>query len=86
MKKENQITHNRLLVEDMIDELVDSEIERLAQVFKTTSEVLSDEEHKELDKIFRFDGITPFDKKSNDLIDLEYKETIDKEYEDAWYR
>ena len=73
-------------MEDKIDELADLEVERLAQVFKTTSEVLSDEEHKELDKIFRFDGITPFDKKSNDLIDLEYKETIDKEYEDAWYR
>ena len=72
--------------EDKLNVLVESEIERLAQVFKTTSEVLSDEEHKELDKIFRFDGITPFDKKSNDLIDLEYKETIDKEYEDAWYR
>ena len=66
--------------DDKINSLVDSEIERLAQVFKTTSEVLSDEEHRELNKIFRFDGITPFDKKSNDLIDLEYKETINKEY------
>ena len=72
--------------DDKINSLVDSEIERLAQVFKTTSEVLSEEEHKELNKIFRFDGITPFDKKSNDLIDLEYNETIYKEYEDAWYR
>tara|TARA_R110000765_G_C18513230_1_gene557072 strand:+ start:181 stop:294 length:114 start_codon:yes stop_codon:yes gene_type:complete len=34
--------------DDKINALVDSEIERLAQVFKTTSEVLSDEEHKEL--------------------------------------
>ncbi len=66
--------------DDKINSLVDSEIERLAQVFKTTSEVLSDEEHRVLNKIFRFDGITPFDKKSNDLIDLEYKETINKEY------
>ena len=71
--------------DDKINSLVDSEIERLAQVFKTTSEVLSDEEHRELNKIFRFDGITPFDKKSNDLIDLEYKETINKEYTNEWY-
>ena len=66
--------------DDKINSLVDSEIERLAQVFKTTSEVLSDKEHRVLNKIFRFDGITPFDKKSNDLIDLEYKEIINKEY------
>ena len=66
--------------DDKINALVDSEIERLAQVFKTTSEVLSDEEDKELVKIFRFKGITPFDKKSNDLIDLEYKEIINRGY------
>ena len=71
--------------DDKINSLVDSEIERLAQVFKTTSEVLSDKEHRVLNKIFRFDGITPFDKKSNDLIDLEYKEIINKEYTNEWY-
>ena len=66
--------------DDKINSLVDSEIERLAQLFKTTSDALTGAEYDSLDRMFRYEGVTPFDKKSNDLIDLEYKETINKEY------
>ena len=66
--------------DDKINSLVDSEIERLAQVFKTTSDVLTGAEYDSLGRLFRFKGITPLDKKSNAMIDLEYKETINKEY------
>ncbi len=70
--------------EDKVDILVASEIERIAQLFKTTSDTLTGAEYDSLDRMFRFNGITPFDKKSNAMIDLEYNETINKEYEDAW--
>ncbi len=70
--------------EDKVDILVASEIERIAQLFKTTSDTLTGAEYDSLDRMFRFNGITPFDKKSNAMIDLDYKETINKEYEDAW--
>tara|TARA_R100001594_G_scaffold2689_2_gene10568 strand:+ start:533 stop:751 length:219 start_codon:yes stop_codon:yes gene_type:complete len=69
--------------EDKVDILVASEIERIAQLFKTTSDTLTGAEYDSLDRMFRFNGITPFDKKSNAMIDLDYKETINKEYEDA---
>tara|TARA_R100000808_G_scaffold17742_1_gene39105 strand:- start:1126 stop:1344 length:219 start_codon:yes stop_codon:yes gene_type:complete len=69
--------------EDKVDILVASEIERIAQLFKTTSDTLTGAEYDSLDRMFRFNGITPFDKKSNAMIDLEYNETINKEYEDA---
>ena len=69
--------------EDKVDILVASEIERIAQLFKTTSDALTSLEYDSLDRMFRFNGITPFDKKSNAMIDLEYNETINKEYEDA---
>ena len=70
--------------EDKIDTLVASEIERVAQLFKPTSDALTDAEYDSLDRMFRYEGVTPFDKKSNAMIDLEYKETTNKEYEDAW--
>ena len=70
--------------EDKIYALVESEIERLAQLFKTTSDALTSLEYDSLERMFMFEGITPFDKKSNAMIDLEYNETINKEYEDAW--
>lgn len=66
--------------DDKINSLVASEIERVAQLFKTTSDALTGAEYDSLDRMFRYEGVTPFDKKSNDLIDLEYKETINKEY------
>ena len=68
--------------EDKEDILVASEIERIAQLFKTTSDALTSLEYDSLDRMFRFNGITPFDKKSNAMIDLDYKETINKEYTD----
>jgi hypothetical protein len=68
--------------EDKVDILVASEIERIAQLFKTTSDALTSLEYDSLDRMFRFNGITPFDKKSNAMIDLDYKETINKEYTD----
>mgnify|MGYP003141931596 FL=1 len=71
--------------EDKVDILVASEIERIAQLFKTTSDALTSLEYDSLDRMFRFNGITPFDKKSNAMIDLDYKETINKEYTDEWY-
>ena len=84
MKKENQITNNRLLVEDMIDELVDWNIENLADLFGARADTLTSLQYNALDRIFRYEGITSFDKKSNDLIDLEYKEMIEikKDWED----
>ena len=71
--------------EDKVDILVASEIERIAEVFKTTSDALTSLEYDSLDRMFRFEGVTPFDKKSNAMIDLDYKETINMEYTDEWY-
>lgn len=68
-------------IDDRIDELVDWEVERLARVFKTTSDVLTDKEHDSLTRIFLYDGITPYDKKSNGMIDLEYKEMMETKKE-----
>ena len=61
-------------MEDKIDELADWEVERLAQVFKTRADVLTGIEYDAVLRIFLYDGITPFSKMSNDLIELEYKE------------
>ena len=72
--------------EDKIDELVDYNIENLADLLGVRSDSLTSLQYTALDRIFRYDGIESFDKKSNALIDLEYKEmeeTINKEYEDA---
>ena len=66
--------NNRLLAEDMIDELVDRNIENLADLFGSRADTLTSLQYTALDRIFRYDGITSFDKKSNALIDLEYKE------------
>lgn len=72
--------------EDKIDELVDYNIENLADLLGVRADSLTSLQYTALDRIFRYDGIESFDKKSNALIDLEYKEmeeTINKEYEDA---
>ena len=66
--------NNRLLAEDMIDELVDRNIENLADLFGSRADTLTSLQYTALDRIFRYDGIESFDKKSNALIDLEYKE------------
>ena len=81
MKKENQITHNRLLVEDMIEELIDWNIENLADLFGARADTLTSLQYDAIDRIFRYDGIVPFDKKTNGLIDLEYKEMMETKKE-----
>ena len=81
MKKENQITHNRLLVEDMIEELIEWNIENLADVFGARADTLTSLQYTAIDRIFRYDGIIPFEKKTNGLVDLEYKEMVETKKE-----
>tara|TARA_R100000005_G_C4970111_1_gene183405 strand:+ start:44 stop:292 length:249 start_codon:yes stop_codon:yes gene_type:complete len=64
-------------MEDKIEELIDWNIENLADLFGSRADTLTDLQHTAIDRIFRYDGITPFDKKSNGLVDLEYKEMIE---------
>ena len=61
-------------MEDKIDELIDWNIGNLADLFGARADTLTSLQYTALDRIFRYDGITSFDKKSNALIDLEYKE------------
>jgi|TARA_R100000234_G_C4916806_1_gene142355 hypothetical protein len=77
MKKENQITHNRLLVEDMIDELVAWNIESLADLFGARADCLTSLQYDALDRIFRYDGIKSFDTMTAKRIDLEYQEMLE---------
>jgi len=63
-----------MTTEDKIDELVDYNIENLADLLGVRADSLTGLQYTALDRIFRYDGITSFDKKSNALIDLEYKE------------
>jgi hypothetical protein len=63
-----------MTTEDKIDELVDWNIESLADLFGVRADTLTSLQYTALDRIFRYDGITSFDKKSNALIELEYKE------------
>ena len=72
-------------MEDKIDELVDWNIESIADMFGSRADTLTSLQYTALDNIFRYHGITAFDKKSNDLINLEYKEMIEtKEKSWAW--
>jgi len=61
-------------MEDKIEELIEWNIESLADLFGSRADTLTSLQYTALDRIFRYDGITSFDKKSNALIDLEYKE------------
>tara|TARA_Y100000593_G_scaffold31447_1_gene62005 strand:- start:658 stop:888 length:231 start_codon:yes stop_codon:yes gene_type:complete len=63
-----------MTTEDKIDELIDWNIGNLADLFGARADTLTSLQYTALDRIFRYDGITSFDKKSNALIDLEYKE------------
>ena len=63
-----------MTTEDKIDELIDYNIENLADLLGVRADSLTSLQYTALDRIFRYDGITSFDKKSNALIDLEYKE------------
>ena len=75
-------TNNRLLAEDMIDELVDRNIENLADLFGSRADTLTSLQYTALDRIFRYDGITPFDKMSNARIELEYNEMLENDFTD----
>ena len=74
--------NNRLLAEDMIDELVDRNIENLADLFGSRADTLTSLQYTALDRIFRYDGITPFDKMSNARIELEYNEMLENDFTD----
>ena len=74
--------NNRLLAEDMIDELVDWNIETLADLFGSRADTLTSLQYTALDRIFRYDGITPFDKMSNARIELEYNEMLENDFTD----
>ena len=63
-----------MTTEDKIDELVDYNIENLADLLGVRADSLTDLQYTALYRIFKHDGIESFDKKSNALIDLEYKE------------
>ena len=74
--------NNRLLAEDMIDELIDYNIENLADLFGSRTDTLTSLQYTALDRIFRYDGITPFDKMSNARIELEYNEMLENDFTD----
>ena len=74
--------NNRLLAEDMIDELIDYNIENLADLFGSRADTLTSLQYTALDRIFRYDGITPFDKMSNARIELEYNEMLENDFTD----
>jgi len=61
-------------MEDKIEELIEWNIESLADLFGSRADTLTSLQYTALDRIFRYDGITSFDKKSNGLIELEYKD------------
>ena len=63
-----------MTTEDKIEELIDYNIENLADLLGVRADCLTSLQYDALDRIFRYDGIESFDKKSNALIDLEYKE------------
>jgi|TARA_R110002020_G_scaffold34137_3_gene104201 hypothetical protein len=68
-------------IDDRIDELVDWNIESLADMFGAKADVLNNLQYDSLTRIFLYDGITPYDKKSNGVIDLEYKEMLETKKE-----
>ena len=72
-------------MEDKIEELIEWNIESIADLFGSRADTLTSLQYDALDRIFRYDGITSFDKKSNDLINLEYKEMIETK-EKSWAR
>ena len=63
-------------MEDKIEELIEWNIENLADVFGARADTLTSLQYDAIDRIFRYDGITPYDKKSNGMIELEYKEMM----------
>jgi len=68
-------------MEDKIEELIKWNIESLADLLGVRADTLTSLQYTALDRIFGYDGITPFDKKSNALINLEYKEMMETKKE-----
>ena len=71
-----------MTMEDKIDELVDYNIENLADLLGVRADTLTSTQYTALDRIFRYDGITPFDKMSNARIELEYNEMLENDFTD----
>ena len=69
-------------MEDKINELVEWNIENLADLFGSRADTLTSLQYTALDRIFRYDGITPFDKMSNARIELEYNEMLENDFTD----
>ena len=69
-------------MEDKIEELIDWNIENLADLFGSRADTLTDLQYTAIDRIFRYDGITPFDKMSNARIELEYNEMLENDFTD----
>ena len=70
-----------MTTEDKIDELVDWNIENLADLFGARADILTSLQYTAIDRIFRYDGIIPFEKKTNGLVELEYKEMVETKKE-----
>jgi|TARA_Y100000401_G_scaffold43179_1_gene32946 hypothetical protein len=68
-------------MEDKIEELIEWNIENLADVFGARADTLTSLQYTAIDRIFRYDGIIPFEKKTNGLVDLEYKEMVETKKE-----
>ena len=68
-------------MEDKIDELVDWNIENLADLFGARADTLTSLQYTAIDRIFRYEGIIPFEKKTNGLVELEYKEMVETKKE-----
>ena len=71
-----------MTTEDKIDELIDWNIGNLADLFGARADTLTSLQYTALDRIFRYDGITPFDKMSNARIELEYNEMLENDFTD----
>ena len=68
-------------MEDKIEELIDWNIENLADLFGARADTLTSLQYTAIDRIFRYEGIIPFEKKTNGLVELEYKEMVETKKE-----
>ena len=68
-------------MEDKIEELIDWNIENLAHLFGARADTLTSLQYTAIDRIFRYEGIIPFEKKTNGLVELEYKEMVETKKE-----
>ena len=68
-------------MEDKIEELIDWNIGNLADLFGARADTLTSLQYTAIDRIFRYEGIIPFEKKTNGLVELEYKEMVETKKE-----